>query len=90
VTKNVVDPRVNVDLWRLEVTGLVQNHATYRFAHLKDIPAVEQETTLMCISNGLDAGLISNARWKGFRLRDFLESARAAFQNRARAVPRRG
>ena len=29
----------------------------------------------MCISNGLDAGLISNARWKGFRLRDFLESA---------------
>ena len=75
VTKNVVDPRVNIDLWHLEVTGLVQNRATYRFVHLKDIPAVEQETTLMCISNGLDAGLISNARWKGFRLRDFLRSA---------------
>jgi DMSO/TMAO reductase YedYZ molybdopterin-dependent catalytic subunit len=75
VTKNVVDPRVNVDLWHLEVTGLVQNRATYRFSHLKDIPAFEQETTLMCISNGLDAGLISNARWKGFRLRDFLTSA---------------
>ena len=27
--------------------------------------AIEQETTLMCISNGLDAGLISNAIWKG-------------------------
>jgi DMSO/TMAO reductase YedYZ molybdopterin-dependent catalytic subunit len=29
----------------------------------------------MCISNGLDAGLISNALWKGFPLRDLLEQA---------------
>src|SRR5207249_10848215 len=57
------------------VNGLVQNRATYRFQDLKDIPAVEQETTLMCISNGLDAGLMSNAVWKGFPLRDLLESA---------------
>src|SRR5207237_9202398 len=35
----------------------------------------EQETTLMCISNGLDAGLISNAVWKGFTLRDVLDRA---------------
>jgi DMSO/TMAO reductase YedYZ molybdopterin-dependent catalytic subunit len=33
----------------------------------------EQETTLMCISNGLDAGLISNAVWKGFPLRNVLD-----------------
>src|SRR6266496_1777257 len=31
VTKNVVDPRVNVDLWHLEVTGLVRNRAIWRF-----------------------------------------------------------
>jgi DMSO/TMAO reductase YedYZ molybdopterin-dependent catalytic subunit len=29
----------------------------------------------MCISNGLDAGLMSNALWKGIALRDLLESA---------------
>ena len=29
----------------------------------------------MCISNGLDAGLISNAVWKGFPLRDLLDRA---------------
>ena len=29
----------------------------------------------MCISNGLDAGLISNAVWKGFPLRDLLDQA---------------
>ena len=75
VTKNIVDPRVNVNLWHLEVTGLVQNSATYRFQDLQGFTAVEQETTLMCISNGLDAGLISNAVWKGVPLHDLLDPA---------------
>ena len=75
VTKNVVDPRVDVRLWHLEVNGLVRNQATLRFQDLTGFSAVEQETTLMCISNGLDAGLISNAVWKGFPLRDLLEKA---------------
>jgi DMSO/TMAO reductase YedYZ molybdopterin-dependent catalytic subunit len=75
VTKNVIDPRVNVDLWHLEVNGLVQNPATYRFQDLKGFNQVEQETTLMCISNGLDAGLISNAVWKGITLLDLIDPA---------------
>src|SRR6201993_5251471 len=75
VTKNVVDPRVNVDLWHLEVGGLVQNAATWRFQDLMGFKATTQETTLMCISNGLDAGLISNAVWKGLPLHDLLDQA---------------
>jgi DMSO/TMAO reductase YedYZ molybdopterin-dependent catalytic subunit len=75
VTKNVVDPRVNADVWRLEVTGLVRNLATWRLEDLMGFPAIEQETTLMCISNGLDAGLISNAVWKAVPLRDLLDQA---------------
>ena len=75
VTKNVVDPRVNVDLWHLEVTGLVRNRAIWRFQDLLGFPAREQQTTLMCISNGLDAGLISNAVWKGIPLHDLLDQA---------------
>src|SRR6266516_3620911 len=75
VTKNVVDPKVNVDLWHLEVNGLVQNRATWRFQDLVGFPTREQQTTLMCISNGLDAGLISNAIWKGIPLRDLLDQA---------------
>jgi len=75
VTKNVIDPRVDIHLWRLEVNGLVQNPATYRFQDLKGFPVIEQETTLMCISNGLDAGLMSNARWKGIALRDLIDKA---------------
>ena len=83
VTKNVVDPRVNADLWHLEVGGLVQNRATWRFQDFVGLPAREQQTTLMCISNGLDAGLISNAIWTGVPLRDLLERA-APFSNAAR------
>jgi DMSO/TMAO reductase YedYZ molybdopterin-dependent catalytic subunit len=75
VTKNVVDPKVNADLWRLEITGLVQTRQTYRLDRLKSLPAVEQETTLMCISNGLDAGLMSNAKWKGVPMKVLLAAA---------------
>ena len=75
VTKNVVDPKVDIGLWRLEITGLVQTRQTYRLDRLKSLPAVEQETTLMCISNGLDAGLMSNAIWKGVRMNVLLSAA---------------
>ncbi|MEY2550246.1 MAG: hypothetical protein QOG12_390 [Verrucomicrobiota bacterium] len=75
VTKNVVDPKVNAAFWRLEVTGLVQTRQTYRLERLKSLPAVEQETTLMCISNGLDAGLMSNAKWKGVPMKVLLAAA---------------
>jgi DMSO/TMAO reductase YedYZ molybdopterin-dependent catalytic subunit len=54
---------------------LVENPRTYRFEDLKAILPVEQETTLMCISNGLDAGLMSNAVWKGTPMRDLLDAA---------------
>src|SRR3979411_180462 len=73
VTKNVIDPGVDVHLWHLEVNGLVQNPVTYRFEDLKGFHVVEQETTLMCIINGLDAGLMGKAKWEALTLRDLME-----------------
>ncbi|MBA2586529.1 MAG: molybdopterin-dependent oxidoreductase [Chthoniobacterales bacterium] len=75
VTKNVVDPKVDSLLWRLEISGLVQNPRTYKLADLKALTPVDQETTIMCISNGLDAGLMSNALWRGIPLATLLEPA---------------
>ncbi len=75
VTKNVIDPRVAPSRWRLEVTGLVRQRQTYDLARFRKLPAVAQETTLMCISNGLDAGLMSNALWRGVPLRTLLHAA---------------
>jgi DMSO/TMAO reductase YedYZ molybdopterin-dependent catalytic subunit len=75
VTKNFVDPRVDHSLWRLEVTGSVEQERSYDWGELNALAAVEQETTLECISNGIGAGLISNARWGGVPLRRLLEPA---------------
>jgi DMSO/TMAO reductase YedYZ molybdopterin-dependent catalytic subunit len=75
VTKNVVDPWVYAKLWRLEVAGLVERPQSYHLGRLRSLSAVEQETTLMCISNGLDAGLMSNAKWKGVPMNILLNAA---------------
>ena len=76
VTKNVVDPNVARPVWGLEVGGLVEAPRTYGFGDIAALPAVEQESTLMCISNRIGSGLFSNAVWTGVPLRDLLDAAR--------------
>jgi DMSO/TMAO reductase YedYZ molybdopterin-dependent catalytic subunit len=75
VTKNVIDPEVRPSFWRLEITGLVKTRQRYKLERVQKLATVTQETTLMCISNGIDAGLISNAVWKGVALRTLLDAA---------------
>lgn len=75
VTKNIIDPQVNPELWCLGITGMVERPHAYTFAELVSLPAVNQETTLMCISNQVGGGLMSNAVWKGVPLRTLLEAA---------------
>ncbi len=61
-------PQPDKAFWRLEVGGDVANGRAYAFDELRHCRHVEQETTLMCISNGVDGGLMSNARWRGVPL----------------------
>jgi DMSO/TMAO reductase YedYZ molybdopterin-dependent catalytic subunit len=68
VSKNLVDPNVARDSWRLDIIGQVENPRKYSFAEIAAMPAVEQETTLLCISYGVGSGLCSNAIWKGVPL----------------------
>jgi len=75
VTKNVIDPQVNPELWRLEIDGLIDRRRQYTYQQLTSLPAIDQETTLMCISNQVGGGLMSNAVWKGVPLRHFIEEA---------------
>ena len=77
VTKNVVDPRVNSALWGLEVNGHVDRPQTYDLGRIQAMSPTEQETTLMCISNPIAWGLISNAVWTGVPMRALLEEAGA-------------
>jgi DMSO/TMAO reductase YedYZ molybdopterin-dependent catalytic subunit len=75
VTKNVVDPSVSRSIWRLEVGGHVDRARTYAFGDIAGLPTIVQETTLMCISNGVGDALMSNARWTGVPLRSLLDAA---------------
>jgi DMSO/TMAO reductase YedYZ molybdopterin-dependent catalytic subunit len=68
VSKNVVDPDIARDSWRLDIVGKVETPRVYSFADIAAMPAVEQETTLLCISYGVGSGLCSNAIWKGVPL----------------------
>jgi DMSO/TMAO reductase YedYZ molybdopterin-dependent catalytic subunit len=68
VSKNLVDPDVARDSWRLDIVGQVENPRVYSFADIVALPAVEQETTLLCISYGVGSGLCSNAIWRGVPL----------------------
>jgi DMSO/TMAO reductase YedYZ molybdopterin-dependent catalytic subunit len=76
VTKNVIDPNVNADIWRLAIGGHVEEPRAYTFADLMNLASIEQESTLMCISNRIGSGLMSNAVWQGVPLRDLLEASR--------------
>src|SRR5438874_7683488 len=76
VSKNLVDPDVARDSWRLDIVGQVEKPRVYSFADIAAMPAVEQETTLLCISYGVGSGLCSNAIWKGVPLPTLLAQVR--------------
>jgi DMSO/TMAO reductase YedYZ molybdopterin-dependent catalytic subunit len=73
VTQNVVDPTMNISVWRLEVTGLVAQIGTYTYEELKNLPSISRAVTLECIANGIGGHLISTAIWQGVALRLLLE-----------------
>lgn len=76
VSKNkLFDPRVDAGRWALDVNGLVGRATSLTLDDLRTLPTVEAAVTLGCISNGVPARAIGNARWTGVRLRDVLERA---------------
>ncbi len=69
------DPNVDVRRWHLEVIGLVGKAVTLTHDQIKAMDAVSRSHTLECISNDVGGDLISNANWRGVRLRDVLNTA---------------
>ena len=76
VSKNFNDPKVSEAGWKLEIGGLVEQPYSLTLAEIRALPAVTEYRTLACISNEVGGDLISNAEWKGVRVRDLLEAAR--------------
>lgn len=68
-------PRVNLQEWTLDVTGLVDRPYTIDFYDLLDMRLVERDITLSCVSNQVGGGLVGNARWLGVPLFEILDRA---------------
>lgn len=75
ISKNLIDPAVDVASYRLAVAGLVAAPLSLTMEDLRAMPSVDQVQTLECISNEVGGHLISTAAWRGVRLRDVLEQA---------------
>jgi DMSO/TMAO reductase YedYZ molybdopterin-dependent catalytic subunit len=75
VDEAVDDPRVNIRQWQLTVRGHVDRPLTLSYDQVRSLPAIDQYTTLMCISYEPGDNLISNAKWRGVRLADVLKQA---------------
>jgi DMSO/TMAO reductase YedYZ molybdopterin-dependent catalytic subunit len=73
VTQNPIDPTPDLEVWRLEVTGLVSNPGIYTYEQLQTLPSTSRAITLECIANGPGGRLISTAIWRGVTLRTLLE-----------------
>jgi DMSO/TMAO reductase YedYZ molybdopterin-dependent catalytic subunit len=75
VSKNFIDPAVNVNGWRLTIDGLVDRPMELTYDQLTSLPASEGYYTLMCISNEIGGELWGNAVWRGVKLKYLLEQA---------------
>ena len=80
VDTTLVKPRVDVETWKLSITGNVDKPFQLTYDELLDLDAIEQVRTLECISNPIGGELISTAVWTGVRMKDLLD----------RAVPKSG
>jgi DMSO/TMAO reductase YedYZ molybdopterin-dependent catalytic subunit len=85
VTKNLIDPDLSESSWHLSVEGSVGQPFRLTLGDLRALSSVEQIVTLECIENEVGGRLISNALWRGVRLRDLLERAEVQ-SNAARIV----
>lgn len=75
VSKNAIDPTVDVASWKLNISGLVNAPYTLTLEQLQQMPSQIQYQTLTCISNPVAGPYISNAKWKGVQLKALLEKA---------------
>lgn len=69
-------PDVNLDTWQLQLTGLVEQPLTLKFADILAAPQTEFYLTMECIGNRTGGKQIGNALWTGTPLLPFLKQVR--------------
>ncbi|MFN2557121.1 MAG: sulfite oxidase [Nitriliruptorales bacterium] len=72
---NLVVPRVDVDTWRLRISGMVDREVELAYDEILAMPLVERYITIACVSNEVGGDLVGNAAWRGVPLRTLLDLA---------------
>jgi DMSO/TMAO reductase YedYZ molybdopterin-dependent catalytic subunit len=96
VRAHTYTPRIDVNVWRLQVSGDVDTPLTMTLDDIRRLPGVELVGVLECAGNGRSfyeppvpgvqwsTGAVGNGVWRGVRLADVLE--RAGVRRSAREV----
>jgi DMSO/TMAO reductase YedYZ molybdopterin-dependent catalytic subunit len=75
VDMSIAYPRIDLDEYRLRVTGLVDRPLTLTWQDICARPIFEQYVTLECVGNPLGGPLIGNGLWTGIHLKRLLVEA---------------
>ncbi|UCE11010.1 MAG: molybdopterin-dependent oxidoreductase [Candidatus Thorarchaeota archaeon] len=67
-------PTIDRDMYRLEITGLVENPTSFTLEELQSLNLTDLPLTIECIGNGPYGKLVSTAVWRGFNLFNLLET----------------
>lgn len=68
-------PFIEIDTWRLRLTGLVERELEWSYSDLLALEQVERTITIACVSNEVGGDLVGNAVWRGVLLADLLREA---------------
>ncbi len=68
-------PVVSADDWTLTIDGDVEREVVITFDELLEMPMVERDITLTCVSNSVGGEYVGGARWLGVPLQDLLDLA---------------
>jgi len=69
-------PSIDPANWTLKIVGMVENEIEISFDELLALPLQERIITLTCVSNEVGGGLIGNAVWLGYPIRELLARAK--------------
>ena len=69
-------PIISLDDWTLTIDGDVENEVTFTYDDILQMPMIERDITLTCVSNDVGGPYVGGARWLGVPLSDLLDMAK--------------
>ena len=69
---SLVTPRVDVGTWKLTIDGGVDRPLELTYDQLLELPMIERDITVACVSNEVGGSYVSSARWLGVPFSEIL------------------